>query len=84
MDIFRLTYFVAQKHEEDKWKCSDRFEIFGSAEAISHIWLNLTQIGKDYDGSFPRFIEVISKDGNVVDMTYGVRGMYAQTTNTFK
>ena len=46
MDLFRLTYFQTQPSETDKWKSSDRYELYGSAEAICNLYIQLKNFKK--------------------------------------
>lgn len=89
MDIFRLTYFNCNITEEDKRKTSERFEIFGSAEAIFNVWFSFK--GQEDECklrnrffNIPRFVEVFSKEGNKIDMSKGTSEMYSISCDTFK
>ncbi len=89
MDLFRLTYFVGNDSKEDKWKFNQRFEIWGSAEAIFDVWFHLTELEclfsrKLHYSACPMFIEVYNKDGRKQDMSSGLNNLIASSSNTFK
>lgn len=92
MDLFRLTYFFCCVDETDKWRTDHRYEIYGSAEAICNIYLtfkNLEEvaISNSQIGGIPRFIEIYSKDGQILTEQFkkhGLNGLYGNVCNTFK
>lgn len=87
MDLFRLTYFQTQPSETDKWKSSDRYELYGSAEAICNLYIQLKKLQEANVGSCPNFIDIFNKDGfklNDAFKEHGLQGLYGNSNNTFK
>lgn len=64
---FRLVWY--DTHYDDKFLCENehRFEYFGSALAIHHLWFVLTRMGNKH-------VEVYSLDGRRQEPEKGLRG----------
>jgi hypothetical protein len=87
MDLFRLTYFNCSKDTESKWTASERFEVYGSGEAICDLYRHLIRWNTSTDGCAPRFIEIFNKDGVNLTEEYrlkGDAGVVCNTCNTFR
>lgn len=92
MDLFRLTYFVAGSEKDDKWLCSNRYEIYGSAEAICNMYFNLNCLKElkeknIHESACPMFMEIYNKDGRCLTEVYkkqGTLGVSSNSCNTFE
>jgi hypothetical protein len=90
--MFRLTYFVGGSHVTDKWECENRYEVWGSAEAICDLFFHLRALeklsfGRQHECACPRFIKIWNKDGQDVTGHYhtgGLQAVAATQINTFK
>lgn len=93
MGLFRLTYFVGNDPTEGaQWLSNNRYEIYGSAEAICDMYFHLSQLKKlklsgAAESACPMFIEIYNKDGrNLTDIyhRHGTMGVISSECNTFK
>lgn len=71
---------MAHKLETDKWQCDNRFEIYGSAKAISNLYFNLSCLERlhqedKHPSACPRFIDILNKDGVSVLEDYKKHGL---------
>ncbi len=90
--MFRLTYFVSCSTETDRWNCQDRYEVWGSGEAICNLYYHLCSLSElqkagKYESACPNFIEIYTKDGLNVTKEYkkhGNMGVISREINTFK
>ncbi len=90
MDIFRLTYFLGSS-EKDKWDCSNRYEVYGSREAIADLYLHFKNLekfsdeGKYYGYASPRYIDILNKDGQSQLKDFQKHGLWGlSNNNTFE
>ena len=61
MDLFRLTYASATAHATSVYDSDDRYEIFGSRDAIWNLWFQLRSLQQLTDAGLaasacPRFL----------------------------
>lgn len=68
MNLFRLTYFIANKHTKDKRESLIGHEIYGGPDAIVSTYLALKGLEElanqdKYESAYPRFFDILNKDG---------------------